>query len=143
MYDESSVAFIGMFTALFPFISILSILIIAATWKLYLKAGQPGWAAIIPIYTNIIALKIGKKPEWWVLLMLIPYVGFIWWIWSINRFVKAYGKDTGWAVGCLLLPFIFYPIMAWSKNIHYIGNGDVLNSPHDPTALDSFDSFVK
>ncbi len=139
MYDESSsVAFIGMFYALFPFILIIAGLIIAATWKLYEKANQPGWAAIIPIYTLIITLRIGKKPEWWVLLMIIPYIGLIWYIWSLNRFVKAYGKDTGWTIGCIFLPYIFLPIMAWSKNIQYIGDGGVGRSEHDLSVLDNF-----
>ena len=48
------------------------VLIVAAFWKVFEKAGQPGWAAIVPIYNMYILLKIGGKPGWWLLLMLIP-----------------------------------------------------------------------
>src|SRR5580765_5974094 len=53
------------------------VLMIAALWKIFEKAGEPGWAAIIPIYNLFILLKIAGRPGWWLLLYFIPFVGFI------------------------------------------------------------------
>ena len=97
-------------------------LIIASQWRLYEKAGQEGWASIIPIYSTIVQLRIIEKPWWWLLLMWIPYLSLIWTIWSLNLFVKKFGKSEGWTVGCLFLPFIFLPIMAFDDNVQFIGN---------------------
>jgi hypothetical protein len=53
------------------------ILMIAACWKIFTKAGQPGWAAIIPIYNWYVLCKIVGRPGWWVILLLIPFINFI------------------------------------------------------------------
>src|SRR5678816_3398799 len=56
---------------------LIALLIIVAMWKVFTKAGQPGWASIIPIYNLYIWCKIVGRPWWWILLMLIPFVNFI------------------------------------------------------------------
>lgn len=81
-------------------------------WKLYEKAGKPGWAAIVPIYNIIVLLEIIKKPLWWIVLLFIPLVNFVVLILIYVELAKAFGKGTGFAVGLLLLSFIFYPILA-------------------------------
>ena len=96
------------------------VLIIASIWKLYTIAGREGWASIVPIYNSIVMLEIGGKPAWWVVLMFIPYIGAIWSIWSLNMFIKAYGKDEGFTVGVIFLPFIFLPILAFSDDTRYV-----------------------
>ena len=55
----------------------IAVLIIAAMWKVFTKAGQPGWACLIPIYNLYVLCKIAGRPGWWLLLMLIPIVNFI------------------------------------------------------------------
>ncbi len=87
------------------------ILMIVASWKIYEKAGKPGWACIVPIYSAIVLLEIIGKPWWWLLLMLIPGVGLIWGIWAINLLSKSYGKGVGFTLGLLFLAPIFYPIL--------------------------------
>jgi len=89
------------------------VLLIASMWKVFEKAGQPGWAAIVPIYNGIIMLKIVGKPWWWILLMLIPYVGMVWGIWTVNLVSLSYGKTTGFTLGLLFLGFIFWPILGF------------------------------
>ncbi|HEY1869637.1 MAG TPA: DUF5684 domain-containing protein [Chitinophagaceae bacterium] len=99
---------------------VISIFLIAAQWKVFVKAGQPGWACIIPIYNTYIMLKIGGKPWWWLLLMLIPFVNVIFAVWMINMISKSFGKDEGFTVGLLLLGIIFWPILGFG-NTRYIG----------------------
>jgi hypothetical protein len=91
----------------------LIVLMIAAMWKIFTKAGEPGWAAIIPIYNFIILLKIAGKPLWWIVLMLIPFVNLVVAIMVIWSVARNFGKGGGFALGMLLLPPIFYPLLAW------------------------------
>ena len=96
------------------------ILLIAAAWKINVKAGQPGWACIVPIYGTIINLRIIGKPGWWFFLLLLPFVNFIIFIIMAIELAKVFGKGTGFGIGLLLLPFIFYPILAFGKSA-YVG----------------------
>lgn len=104
------------------FIVLLAIvvLLIASQWKVFEKAGQPGWACLIPIYNAYILLKIAGKPGWWLLLYLIPIVNIVIAIWTINMISKSFGKDEGFTVGLTLLGIVFWPILAFS-DARYIG----------------------
>jgi hypothetical protein len=96
------------------------VFLIAAQWKVFEKAGQPGWACIIPIYNIIVLLKIVGKPSWWFLLFLIPGVNLVFAIWTINLLSKSFGKDEGFTIGLLILGFIFYPVLGFGS-ARYIG----------------------
>ena len=109
----------------------IAVFLIAAQWKIYTKAGQPGWACIIPIYNVYIMLKIVGKPWWWLLLMLIPFVNLIYAIWMINMLSKSFGKDEDFTVGLLLLAFIFYPILGF-------GSAKYLGPYGDPAAFRAY-----
>ena len=92
---------------------VLTVLMIAAMWKIFVKAGQPGWAAIIPIYNWIVWCKIVGRPAWWVLLLLICFpIFFI--ILSIDL-AKSFGKGGGFSVGLILLSIIFFPILGFGS----------------------------
>jgi len=89
------------------------VLVIAGVWKVFTKAGQPGWAAIIPIYNIYILTKIAGKPGWWLLLFFIPVVNFVIAILVAIDVAKAFGKGTGFALGLVFLGIIFYPILGF------------------------------
>ncbi len=93
---------------------------IAAMWKVFTKAGQPGWAAIIPIYNGIVILQIAGKPIWWILLYLIPLVNIIVAIIVLHSFSRNFGKGVGFTLGLIFLGFIFFPILAWG-DAEYLG----------------------
>jgi Family of unknown function (DUF5684) len=99
---------------------VVVVLMIAAMWKLFEKAGEPGWAAIVPIYNIIVLLKIVGKPAWWIVLLLIPLVNLIVAIIVLIALAKSFGKGAGFAIGLLILPFIFYPMLAWG-DAKYLG----------------------
>lgn len=88
---------------------------LAGMWKVFVKAGQPGWAAIIPIYNVIVLLQIVGKPIWWIVLCLIPIVQIFVMILLAVELAKVFGKGIGFAVGLILLPFIFYPILGFGS----------------------------
>jgi hypothetical protein len=94
-------------------ILLIAIVAIAGMWKTFEKAGQPGWAAIIPIYNIYIMTKIGGKPGWWTVLCLIPIVNYVFFIWLTNMISKSFGKDEGFTVGLVLLGFIFWPVLGF------------------------------
>jgi len=93
---------------------------IAAMWKVYTKAGQPGWAAIIPIYNLVVLAQIAGKPVWWVLLMLIPIVNIVVAIMIWHGVSTNFGKGVGFTLGLIFLGFIFIPILAWG-DAQYLG----------------------
>jgi hypothetical protein len=92
---------------------LIALLIIVAMWKVFTKAGQPGWASIIPIYNLYIWCKIVGRPWWWILLMLIPFVNFIVAIILCIDTAKSFGKGAGFGIGLALLGIIFWPILGF------------------------------
>jgi len=91
------------------------ILMIAACWKIFTKAGQPGWASIIPIYNWYILCKIVGRPGWWVILLLIPFINFIIGIILCIDLAKSFGKGVGFGIGLILLGVIFFPILGFGS----------------------------
>ena len=89
------------------------LLIIIGLWKVFVKAGKPGWASIVPIYNIIVLLEIAGKPLWWFILMLIPFVNFIVAIIVLIAVARNFGKGVGFAIGMVFLPFIFIPILGF------------------------------
>jgi hypothetical protein len=91
------------------------VLMIAAVWKVFSKAGQPGWAAIIPIFNFYVMCKVAGRPGWWLLLFLIPFVNLVIAIIVTVDIAKRFGKGVGFAIGMILLPFIFWPILGFGS----------------------------
>ena len=98
------------------------VLAIAAFWKVFTKAGEAGWKAIVPIYNVYVLLKIVGRPAWWLILMLIPFVNLIVWIIVAIDLAKSFGKSTGFAVGLILIAPIFMMILGFG-NATYVGPG--------------------
>ena len=111
------------------------ILQIVAMWKLFNKAGKPGWASIVPVYNIIVLFEIIGYKWYYIFLFLlgcVPIVGQLAFVlFSIHynvKLSKAFGKDIGYGIGLAFLPVVFMLIFAFSKNINYVGptvNGDI------------------
>ena len=91
------------------------VVLIAALWKVFAKAGQPGWAAIIPIYNTIVLLQIAGRPIWWIVLLIIPLVNIIVSVIVMIDVAKSFGKGAGFGIGLWLLGFIFFPILGFGS----------------------------
>ena len=89
------------------------VLVIAGMWKVFTKAGKPGWACIVPIYNIIVLLEIAGRPIWWIVLLFIPFVNFVILILLGIDVAKSFGKGTGFGLGLAFLGFIFYPILGF------------------------------
>jgi hypothetical protein len=124
-YDNNAAAGIMAMMASFVWVILaLVVFIVICRWRIYTKAGKPGWAAIIPIYSFLVLLEIVGKPWWWLLLMLIPLVNLILAIIVINELSKRFGNGIGFTLGLIFLPIIFYPILAFGS-AQYAPPGDV------------------
>ena len=93
----------------------LIVLMVASMWIVFRKAGQPGWAAIIPIYNVIVLLQVAGKPIWWIILSFIPIANVVVSILLCIGVSQNFGKGGGFAIGLFLLPIIFYPILAFGS----------------------------
>ena len=94
---------------------LIGVVMIAAMWKVFTKAGKPGWASIIPIYNMVVLLDIAGKPVWWIILFFIPIVNFIFAILTYVGLADRFGKGGGFAVGLILLGIIFFPILGFGS----------------------------
>ena len=101
------------------------IAIIVGIWKVFTKAGKPGWAAIIPIYNGIVLLQIAGKPIWWIILFFIPVVNLIIAILVGIAVARNFGKSELFGVGLGLLGFIFYPILGFGDARYQGGSAPV------------------
>jgi hypothetical protein len=89
---------------------------IAAQWKLFAEAGEPGWAALVPIYNMVVMMKIAGKPEWWVILLFIPIANFVAAIIMYFGLARNFGRSDGFAVGLIFLPYIFLLILGFGNS---------------------------
>lgn len=110
-YGEPSAA-AGIFGGVFMIVWLaVVVLLIAAWWKIFTKAGKPGWASIVPIYNIIVFLEIVGRPLWWIIVALIPLVNLI----LVFDLAKSFGKGAGFAIGMIVLPIIFIPMLGFGS----------------------------
>ncbi len=97
-------------------------------WKIFTKAGQEGWKSLIPFYNAYVQLQITKQPTIWLLYFFIPFVNIYFGIKHIHGLSRAFGKDVGFTVGIILLPIVFYPILAFGDSKYvYTDNDPLIN----------------
>jgi len=112
-----AVLFSGVF--LIITLAILAVMI-ASMWKIFAKAGQPGWAAIVPIYNTIVLLQIVGRPLWWIVLCFIPLVNLVVMIMVMIDLAKSFGQNAGFGIGLAFLGFIFFPVLGFGA-ARYVG----------------------
>lgn len=98
----------------------LIVLFLAGRWNVYVKAGLPGWSAIIPVYAFVMLLRIIDRPAWWTVLSIITCTAPFVWIVVCIDLARSFGKGTLFGIGLAFLPFIFFPILGFSKT-PYLG----------------------
>lgn len=116
----------------------IAILTIIAHWKIFTKAGKPGWAAIIPIYNVWVMLEIVGLPGWISLVVLLGFIPQLTGLVAVAQFVlnifiaiklaPLFKKEQSFAIGLILVPFVFYPILAFGKN-EYTGISTKVTEP--------------
>ena len=91
---------------------------IMSQWKIFAKAGQPGWAIFVPIYNFIVLMRIINKPWWWLFLMMIPIANIVFLIIITHRLSLSFGKGAGFTVGLIFLGIIFYGILGFGSAVY-------------------------
>ncbi|MGP0032786.1 MAG: DUF5684 domain-containing protein [Acidimicrobiales bacterium] len=92
---------------------VIYVLVVIGLWQVFVKAGEEGWKAIIPIYNYYVVLKIVGRPGWWLILYFIPFVNIVIDIVVLWDLTKSFGKTAGFTVGLFFLPFVFIPILGF------------------------------
>ena len=95
---------------------------IASMWKVFVKAGEPGWAAIVPVYNLVVLLKITGKPLWWLAMFCIPFANLVVIVMIMIHLAKCFGKSAGFGVGLVVLGVVFFPVLAFG-DARYQGPG--------------------
>ena len=90
---------------------------LAARWVMYAKAGQPGWASLVPFYSTHVALKITGRSPWWEVAVLFFYPLFVA-VWALQNLdlARAFNRSVPFGVGMMLFPFLFYPVLAFGRS---------------------------
>ena len=132
--DVLGVAF-GFIGILFIFLLAVAIFMIVVKWKMYEKAGKPGWASIVPIYSTIVLFDIIGYKWYYIFLLFLGWVpvigGLALMLFTISysiKLAKSFGQSTGFGIGLALVNPIFVAIIAFDKDIKYVGqsvNGDI------------------
>lgn len=87
---------------------LFGILVIIGFWGTFVKAGFPGWTALIPVYNLFVLVKIAKKPKWWIFLLFISYLNLVFFALISLEIAYKFKKSPYFAMGLILLPFVFY-----------------------------------
>ena len=107
MYDNYDAAYAaasaGVMLVYSIFVLVIAVLTLVAMWKIFVKAGKPGWACLIPFYNMYCMYDIAWGNGWLFLLTFIPCVGFVFAIIMLFKLAKAFGQGTGFGFGLLFL----------------------------------------
>lgn len=112
---------------------LIAVLMIAAVWKLFTKAGKPGWAAIVPFYNTWVLVEVAKLSPLWFVLTFIPLANVVAIIVIYHGISKAFGKGVGTTILMLLFPYVMLPYLAFSRDVVYGGGAqDNFAAPMTP-----------
>jgi len=114
----------------------LIVLVLAGFWKMFQKAGKPGWAAIVPIYNIIVMHEIIGREVWKFVLLLVPIVNIYFFITLYVSLCKAYGKTgIGNYLAIIFFGFIYIPYLGFSSDVRYVGpvEGPAQTNAMNPT----------
>ena len=114
-------ALLGAMAGMYVVMMIVCVLLVVAQWKIFTKAGRPGWAALIPFYSTWVFYEIAWGSGAKMFLSLIPFVGFVFPLIANVKLAKSFGKGTGFGLGLIFLAPIFYLILGFGKDTEYIG----------------------
>jgi hypothetical protein len=114
------------------------IFMMVCMWKLFEKAGHEGWKALIPIYNAyVLTVDIAGKDTTTFILRFIPIINIYAAIVTYMALAKSFGKDEGFGIGLFLLGIVFFPWLAFAKDIKYVGPNGVATNPDSSSSLNT------
>lgn len=100
-------------------------------FKLFEKAGEASWKALIPFYSEMVVIKLVGKPNWWFVYLLIPGVNVVVYFIIIFELLRSFNRDG--LLPQLLAIFaglIYLPLIAFNKEVKYLGKASELPTRH-------------
>ncbi len=94
----------------------VTLFMIIIQWKLFVKAGEPGWASLVPIYNAVVLMQISGKPGWWVILMFVPFANIVVIILMDIGLARNFRRSDAFAIGLIFLPIIFLAVLAFDSS---------------------------
>lgn len=126
-YDDSSFGMLEFFTSTVGLLLtlVIAVLAIAGWWKMFEKAGEPGWKILIPFYNLYMQFKICWGSGWYMLLGLVPFINYVLGVIHAYKTAKAFGKGIGFTIGLIFLYPIFILILGFGDSVYVgpYGNG--------------------
>jgi len=124
----SAAAMVGGLIVNLIFGIVVYILFVIGAWKVFTKAGRPGWWSIIPILNAIVLLQITGRSGWWVLGYLVPLLNlFVQVRWGLEM-AHSYGRGIGFAIGLIILEPLFLVILGFG-DARYLGPAAQASQP--------------
>ena len=108
-----AIVFIGIYL-------LIIVAMFASLWKIFAKAGQPGWAGIVPIYNLFVMINIVGLPVWFIVLFFVPCINIFVGLYLTYGLAKSFGKEIGFVILLILLPVVGYPLLAFGDS-KYVG----------------------
>jgi hypothetical protein len=96
------------------------VLMVASIWMMFVKAGKPGWACLVPLYNIIVWLSIIGRPWWYLFFLVFPVTAVILWAIIVFGTARSFNRSILFVLGVTFLPFIFIPVLGFSSS-DYIG----------------------
>lgn len=118
--DETYAAAAGILMVYWVIVLVIAVVCLVGMWKMFVKAGKPGWGAIIPFYNTYCLFEMSFGTGWLFLLLFVPCVNAVIMIVMWIKLAQAFGKGAAFGVGILFLPFIFLPMLGFG-DAQFIG----------------------
>ena len=117
-FDEMML--ISVFTSMLVRVVVMLVaLYFVGRWKMFQKAGEEGWASIIPLYNTYKLIIISGNPGWYFVMLLIPVVNIVFGIMILNGLSAQFGKSSGYTWGLIFLGLIFMPMLGFDENNYF------------------------
>ena len=97
---------------------LLGLFLLVASWRVYVKAGLPGWGVLVPVYNLYLWCTIAGKPGWWLLLLFVPFVNLAVILLLSLGVAKAFNKSESFGVLLALLAPVAVPILAFTEVVY-------------------------
>ena len=139
---------------------LLTALFIICLWRIFEKAGEKGWKALIPVYNVFVWFKVAENgKQFWpfffvtvldivafwimktkttfldtyhynaafkILVVLFTVMLLVLYVAQTFQLAKAFGKNVGFFFGLLLVPYVFYPLLAFGRTDYSAHKGPVV-----------------
>ncbi len=121
MSDEAALAVAGSVAVIYSLIVLaIAVFVLIGEVKVFMKAGKPGWAVIVPFYNMYCLCDIAFGNGWLFLLYFVPCANVVLAVILQFKLAAAFGRDIGFGFGLLFLTPIFMMILGFGS-AEYIG----------------------